>query len=187
MNAMASVIDKKQSGWRPGMPDTSKVGYRLNEEGSGFRLQASIDSLVRLVGILLILGALIQWTIPRVNLTGNIVHNQIMLSIAFSIIGMAIYAYSIRGHRSEIVLDTNKGEIVINQLTRQNRVRASKHIPLRRIKSIYVRRKQGTEFNAALHIRHMDSPTEICAIRGQHDELEYMHRELCRDIRMVRL
>lgn len=189
MNAMSSVaktMARDDAEWEPMQAKTDKRGYQVSETSGEFKFGTGLDAVARFIGVLLVLGALIQWTIPRVDLSGNIVHNQIMLSIAFSIIGMAIYAYAIRGHRSEILLDMRKGEIIVNQLTRQDRVRSSTKVPLNRIKSIYVRRKGGTEATASLQIRHKDSNTEICAIRGHYEELEELHRQLCRDIRLVR-
>ncbi|WP_204115634.1 hypothetical protein [Shimia biformata] len=186
MNGVAHSLAQDGADWKSPPSKEDKRGYQVSNTRSGLSIGSGVDAVARFVGVLLVLGALIQWTVPRVDLSGNVVHNQIMLSIAFSVIGMAIYAYAIRGHRSEIVLDIRKGEITVNQLTRQDRVRSSTTVPLSRIKSIYVRRKAGIEDTATLQIRHKDSNSEICAIRGDYQELEDLHRQLCHDIRMVR-
>ena len=97
-----------------------------------------------------------------------------------------MYSFATRGHRNEIWLDPVKHELRIAALNRRDENRNVTRVPLAKVKSLYVKRPKTRGEPASLQIRMRDSAAEICALRGDEEEMETFHRFLCRDIRMTR-
>lgn len=162
------------------------TAFSMREEEGYFRHTSQTEAVVRFVGIVVILGAFIQWLTPDTSIAGMNPHlTKMGLSIAFSLVGIAIYTNAMRGHRSEVSFDPVRQDICIAHLDRRDGVRSSRRIPLRNIKSIYVLKSEAPGVPSKMRIKLFDSPTEITAVRGPYAEIEMAHRELCHNIRLI--
>ncbi|MGX9351410.1 hypothetical protein ACS3QZ_09410 [Shimia sp. W99] len=186
MNALVRFGAVGAENWHSLRAEAADGGYAVSESDGKFRHTSRNEAILRFFGILIVLGALVQWTFPDANFAGDPVTSKALLSIAFALVGLAVYSFATRGHRSEIRFDPRKNELVVSALNRQDRHKAVKRVPLRNVKSIYVRRSDMPPGMAALRIRFNNSPNEITAIRGTDTEIEMLHSLLCRDIRMAR-
>ncbi|TCL08088.1 hypothetical protein BXY66_0121 [Shimia isoporae] len=186
MNAMTRLGTLGADSWHSLTAAPVNAGYRFSETKGRFRHTSRNEALLRFLGLTLVMGALVQWTLPNANFVGDPNSTKALLSIGFSLVGMALYHFAVRGHRSEISFDPIKGEIVVCALSRQDRQKGTRRIHLSKVKSIYVRRSDMPPGEAALRIRLNDTSHEITAIRGAHDEIELAHGLLCRDIRMAK-
>lgn len=158
--------------------------YRARETEGYFRTSTQSEAVLRFIGIVLLLGAFIQWLLPQsANL--EMMMTQVGLAVACSVIGLAVYTYSMRGSRYEIELDPVAQTLSLSRLDRRDNVRRARHFPLSEIKSIYVLKGEsiGTPAKMRLRLRHQD--TEITALRGTYEDVELMHRALCRSIRLL--
>lgn len=186
MNAMTRLGTLGADSWNTLNAAPVDSGYSFSETNGRFQHSGRSETILRFVGLTFVMGALVQWALPNISFAGGADSTKALLSIAFSLVGMAIYHFGVRGHRSEIRFDPAKGEVVVSALNRQDRQKAVRRIHLSKVKSIYVRRSDMPAGQAALRIRLNGSAAEITAIRGDHDEIELAHGLLCRDIRMAK-
>lgn len=186
MNAMTRLGTLGADSWCSLNAEPVESGYSFKEAKGSFRHSGRNEMLLRFVGLTLVMAALVQWAVANLTFAGDANTPKALLSISCSLIGMAIYHFAVRGHRSEIRFDASKGEIIVSALSRQDRQKGTQRIHLSRVKSIYVRRSNMPEGHAALRIRLNDRSNEITAIRGDHNEIELAHGLLCRDIRMAK-
>lgn len=159
--------------------------FSMRETEGYFRHTSRNEAVIRFVGIVIVLGAFVQWLTPNASLAGDAHLTKMGMSIAFSTVGIAIYTWAMRGHRIEIAFDPERREITISKLDRRDGVRARRSIPLRNIKSVYVLKAESPGAPSKMRIRLNDSPTEITAVRGSYEEIEMAHRQLCRSIRLA--
>lgn len=183
-------IAVNQSSVQPAKVRTPETGqtaaFSMREKAGNFRHTSRNEAVIRFVGIVIILGAFIQWMMPNANFAGsNPEATKLGLSIAFSLIGIAIYTFATRGHQSEISLDPVRQDICITQMDRRGGVRSNRRIPLRTIKSIYVMKSQAAGAPSKMRIKLTNSPNEITAVRGKYEDIELAHRQLCRNIRLT--
>ena len=161
-------------------------GFSMREKDGNFRHTSRNEAVIRFVGIVVIFGAFVQWLTPDANFAGADPHlTKIGLSIAFSLVGIAIYTFATRGHRSEISFDPVRQDICIAHLDRRGGVRSSRRIALHNIKSIYVMKSEKAGTPSKMRIKLANDPSEITAVRGAYDEIELAHRQLCRNIRLT--
>lgn len=174
-------------------PDTARqinadrdAAFTIREKDDYFRHTSRNEAVIRFFGIVIILGAFVQWLTPNANFAGADPHlTKLGLSIAFSLIGIAVYTFATRGHKSEIAFDPLRQEICISHLDRRGGVRATRLIPLHNIKSIYVMKSDSPGAPSKMRVKLIDSAEEITAVRGRHEEIELAHRQLCRNIRLT--
>ncbi|MGR3713326.1 MAG: hypothetical protein ACU0A6_09420 [Shimia sp.] len=186
MNAMTRLGTLGAESWDTLVAAPDGAGYSFSETPSRFRHSDRNEMVLRFVGLMLVMGALVQWSVPNARFAGDAMTTKALLSVSFSIVGLAIYHFAVRGQRSEIKFDPRKNEIVVSALNRQDRHKSLRRIHLSKVKSIYVRRSDMPAGQAALRIRLLDNSREITAIRGDHGEIELAHGLLCRDIRMAK-
>ncbi|MEP2533708.1 hypothetical protein [Shimia sp.] len=186
MNALTRYGAVGAEGWNSLVAETAENGYAVSESSGKFRHTSRTEAILRFFGILIVLGSLVQWSFPDANFAGDPMISKLLLSVACAVTGLAVYSFAIRGHRSEIRFDPRKNELIVSALNRQDRHKAVRRVPLRNIKSIYVRRSDMPPGMAALRIRFNNNPNELTAIRGTDSEIEMLHSLLCRDIRMAR-
>lgn len=162
------------------------AAFSMREKDGNFRHTSRNEAVIRFVGIVVILGAFVQWVTPDANFAGADPHlTKLGLSIAFSLIGIAIYTFATRGHRSEISFDPVRQDICIAHLDRRGGVRSSRRVALHNIKSIYVMKSEKAGTPSKMRIKLVNDPSEITAVRGRYDEIELAHRQLCRNIRLT--
>lgn len=186
MNALVRLGTIRAENWNSLTAAPSGAGYSVSETSGSFQHSNRNETMLRFVGIVFVLGSLVQWSFPQANFAGDPMASKALLSIAFTLVGMAIYHFAVRGHRSEIRFDPKKNLLLVSALNRQDRQKSTRRIHLRQIKSIYVRRSDMPAGTAALRIRLNDRPNEITAIRGEATEIELVHGLLCRDIRVAK-
>lgn len=159
--------------------------YTAREMDGYFRHTSQSEAIIRFIGIVLILGAFIQWLVPE-NADGfPSLMTKTGLAVAFSLIGIAIYTSAMRGSRHELRLDPSRRDLTLARLDRRDNVRSSKSFPLTQIKSIYVKKPEVPGAPARMQLRLINSSNEITAIRGPYQEVEMMHRTLCRHIHIL--
>lgn len=186
MNAMTRLGTLGADSWDTLVAAPDGAGYSFSEIPGRFRHSNRNEMILRFIGLMLVMGALVQWSLPNARFAGDAMTTKALLSISFSIVGLAVYHFAVRGQRSEIRFDPRKGEIILSALNRQDHHKGVRRIHLSKVKSIYVRRSDMPEGQAALRIRLINNSREITAIRGDHGEIELAHGLLCRDIRMAK-
>lgn len=160
------------------------ANYRARETEGYFRTSTQSEAILRFIGIVILLGALIQWLLPQSE-TPEMMMTKVGLAVAFSVIGLAVYTYSMRGSRYEIELDPTAKTLSLSRLDRRNNVRSAKNFSLSDIKSIYVQKGDSIGAPSKMRLRLRDQDKEITALRGNYNDVELMHRALCRSIRLL--
>ncbi|CUK04506.1 hypothetical protein PH7735_02790 [Shimia thalassica] len=185
MNAQVGTNIMGVAGYQTLSATQGKAGFTVREVNGHFRHTSRNEAVVRFLGIVIILGAFIQHLVPDTLFGGNPAMTKVLLSVAFSCVGIALYSFAVRGHRSEIVFDPLRQDICISKLDRRGNLRLTKHIPLSQIKSIYVLKAETPGVPSKLRVKMMGDQPEISALRGPYEEIELMHRQLCRVIRIA--
>jgi hypothetical protein len=158
--------------------------YKARETEGYFRTTTQSEAVLRFLGIVIVLCAFIQWLLPQSG-SAEMMMTKVGLAVAFSIIGLAAYTFTMRGHRYEIELDPKAYNLTLSRLDRRDNVRKSTKIHLDNIKSIYVLKGDGIGIPSKMRIRLCDQDEEITALRGRYEDIELMHRALCRSIRLL--
>ena len=159
--------------------------YAVREEEGYFRHTSRNEAVIRFIGIVIVLGAFVQWLTPDANFAGDPHVTKMGMSIAFSMVGIAIYTYAMRGHRIEIQFDPNAQELTLTKLDSRGGTRSRRVIPLRNVKSIYVLKAEAPGAPSKMRLKLYDSHDEITALRGSYEDVELAHRQLCRNIRVA--
>lgn len=159
--------------------------YRARETEGYFRTTTQSEAVLRFIGIVIVLGAFIQWLLPNGE-SIEMVMTKVGLAVAFSIIGLALYTFTMRGSRYEIALDPTDLSLTLSRLDRRDNVRKARKFPLSEIKSIYVLKGDGVGVPSKMRLRLRHEDAEITALRGRYEDVELMHRALCRSIRQLR-
>ncbi|WP_299354887.1 hypothetical protein [uncultured Shimia sp.] len=159
--------------------------FSVRERDDYFRHTSRNEAVIRFVGLVILLGAFVQWLTPDANFAGDPHVTKVGMSIAFSMVGLALYTYTMRGHRIEIRFDPSKHVLSVAKLDQRDRTRSIRNIPLRNIKSIYVLRAEVAGAPSKMRIKLYDNPTEQTVLRGSYDEVELAHRQLCRSIKLA--
>jgi hypothetical protein len=158
--------------------------YRARETEGYFRTTTQSEAVLRFIAIVIVLGAFIQWLLPDGN-GAEMMMTKVGLAVAFSIIGLALYTFAMRGSRYEIELNPTDKTLTLSRLDRRDNLRKAKRLHLDDIKSIYVLKGDGVGIPSKMRIRLRHHDEEITALRGHYDDVELMHRTLCRSIRML--
>ena len=95
---------------------------------------------------------------------------------------LVVYAFVSRGFQRALKLNLPKREMLIAKRNAAGQIRIARTVKFSEIESAFVRRK-GT--GATLHLRLKSFPPEICILSGRQDEIEALHRRLCRDLRFA--
>lgn len=185
MNAITGISAVQAHNWQSLSSSSDKGRLTIREINGYFKHTSRNEDIVRFLGIVMVLGGFIQWVGPNTDLVGDPTMTKVGLSVAFSIIGMALYSFATRGHRNEIMLHPVRKELRIANLNRQDRTKSEKKVALSDVISIYVRRPETPLAPASLQIRLRSSTTEICALRGKLLDIESLHRQLCHEIRQI--
>ncbi|MCW8842136.1 MAG: hypothetical protein OQK00_01840 [Rhodobacteraceae bacterium] len=184
MNAAISDLSIGPPKKRSIKASRSKQSYRARETEGYFRTTTQSEAVLRFIGIVVVLGAFIQWLLPQDN-TIEMMMTKVGLAVAFSIIGLAFFTATMRGNRYEIALDPTSKTLTLSRLDRRDNVRKIRRIKLSDIKSIYVLKSDAIGTPSKMRIRLKARDEEITALRGQYDDIELMHRALCRSIRLL--
>ncbi len=185
MNALSRVDSTGMDSWDTLSAQRTGADFCVSETSGDFRHSSLTEDALRFFGIILVLGALVQWSFPNASFAGDPLASKSLLSVAFAVVGMAAYRFAIRGHRSEMRLDRKKKELILSALNRRDLKKGTRRIALRDIKSIYVGRTDMPMGKAALRVRLKTHSKEVIALRGDLDEVQSAHALLCRDIRAV--
>ncbi|WP_412552180.1 hypothetical protein [Shimia sp. MIT1388] len=183
MHALGQLGTIDDHHWDTLQPRPSHAGYCVRETDGEFRHSSIKETLLRFIGVMFVLSALVQWTFPNANFVGDPMMSKSLLSIAFALIGMAAYRFAMKGHRAEIRFDGKSRTIVLCALNRRDQQKGARKLPLRDITSIYVRRTDMAAGKAALRIRLKSGGAELTALRGDLAEVEAVHALLCSKIR----
>ena len=171
--------------WGTLSDQAADIGCRGRETRGSFRHNALAEDIMKFLGIGIILFALGQWVSPDFSEVDPAGVTQTLLSIAFSLIGLAVYVFATRGSRNEIAIDYSTGEVCIARLDRQDRVRGIRRIPASQIKSLYVCRSETPGEPAKLRIRLFGTNSEVTALRGEVADIEILHHRLCRALQVL--
>ncbi len=185
MNMVSRMDGTALPNWQSLNSSKNGAGYRIREADGFFRHSERNEAVVRFVGIIIVMGTFVQWTFPNANALGDPMLTKVLLAVAFSLIGLAVYSFATRGHRCEVLYDPGHSEIHIYHLSRRDEPKSAMKLSLNDVKSIYVKRPETTGTPAELRVRLKNSIREICVIRGDNEEIESLHRHLCRDIRLA--
>ncbi|MEQ9695274.1 hypothetical protein [Shimia sp. SDUM112013] len=185
MNAPVGRNVMDVAGYQTLAATAGENGFAAREVDGHFRHTTRNEAIVRFVGIVIILGAFIQHLVPNASFAGNPTVTKALLSVAFSCIGLAVYSFAMRGHRSEVMFDPMRQDLCISKLDRRGNLRSSRRIPLRHIKSLYVKKAETPGTPSRLRVKLAGTSDEITALRGPYAEIEMMHRQLCRNIRIA--
>lgn len=158
--------------------------YHARETEGYFPTTTQSEAVLRFVGVVLLLGALIQWLLPQ-NGSPEMMMSQVGLAVGFSVIGLAVYTYTMRGNRYEVELDPVTKTLSLSRLDRRDNVRHRRQLSLDDITSIYIHRSESTGTPSQIRIRLRRNSEEITALRGHYEDVELMHRALCRSIRLA--
>ncbi|NKW92070.1 hypothetical protein HGD87_05965, partial [Rhodobacteraceae bacterium R_SAG9] len=175
MHALGQLGTIDDYHWDTLQPRPSKAGYCVRETDGEFRHSSLKETLLRFIGVIFVLSALVQWTFPNANFAGDPMMSKSLLSIAFALIGMAAYRFAMKGHRAEIRFDEKSRTIVLSALNRRDQQKGARKLPLRDITSIYVQRTDMAAGKAALRIRLKSGGAELTALRGDLAEVEAVH------------
>lgn len=170
---------------RPTRPGAPAAAFSIRESKGYFRHSSRNEAVIRFVGTVIILGGFVQWLAPEGFIPNFWPMPKLGLGVAFSIVGIALYTFAMRGHRIEVAFDPVRRKISVRRLDRRDGVRSSQDVALRNIKSIYVLKASTPGAPSKMRLKLYDSPAEITILRGTYQDVELAHRQLCQSIRLA--
>lgn len=168
--------------WESVMMFPSALGVTARERPERFRLEAATEVVLRLAGILFIVGAIIVQALLPDNATEQMVTNSRFLSLASVAVGLFVFAYGTRGFRHQLRLNIVQRTLELTRININDQGRVSRTIKIDEIESFYVVRPKNPKANAKLFVRTRTSGAPFFAISGQQDEIERLHQEMCSSI-----
>lgn len=185
MNAMRDYDILRNTLWRTISVSKTQRGYAVYETPDRFWRERLAEAVLRIVGVSLILVGYIQWFLPDTVLSGNPVLERMALSGLFMGTGITLYLFASRGFRKEVHFEVVARQISIGRLNTKDRCLISRQIPMDRIESLFVVRAGPDHPLATLNVRMKGFPRTYCVMRGAQSEIEELHRQLCRDIKLT--
>lgn len=159
--------------------------YHARETNGYFHTTPQTEAVLRFIAVVILSGAFIQWLMPHGE-SLEMTMTKVGMAVAFSITGLALYTFTMRGHRYELTLDPATRKLNLSCLDRRDNLRKSRSFNINEIKSIYVHKGDGVGTPAQMRIRLYRHNEEITALRGSYEDVELMHRALCRSIRLLK-
>ncbi|SLN63532.1 hypothetical protein ROA7450_03329 [Roseovarius albus] len=160
----------------------SALGVTARERPERFRLEAITEVVLRLAGVLLIVGAIMVQALLPDNATEQMVTSSRFLSLASVAVGLFIFAYGTRGFRHQLRLNIVQRTLELTRININDQGRISRTINIDDIESFYIVRPKVPNGVAKLYVRTQASGTPFFAIGGQLDEIERLHQEMCSSI-----
>ncbi|MBD3677535.1 MAG: hypothetical protein HUJ27_03930 [Rhodobacteraceae bacterium] len=179
------MSDDTNGRWTSLLFTESVRGYDVSEAARGFQRETLTENILRLVGILLTLGAYALWLLPVSYFKADPLITRIILSFTFVATGVFLYMFSMRGFRHEIQIAPAQRVVHLARLNGQGQSRITKTIEMADIGSFFVKRPTEKGTKAALWIRLKNEEEPSFIMRGELDELERLHERLLRDIRFA--
>ncbi|WP_372885142.1 hypothetical protein [Shimia sp.] len=164
---------------------TPATAFSIRESKGYFRHSSRNEAIIRFVGTVIILGGFVQWLTPEGFIPNFWPMPKLGLGVAFSIVGIAIYTFAMRGYRIEMAFDPVRRKISVRRLDRRDGVRSTEDIALRNIKSIYVLKASTPGSPSKMRLKLYDRPEEVTILRGTYQDVELAHRQLCHNIKLA--
>jgi hypothetical protein len=185
MNAATATTDFTTETWGSLHVTATDAGYAVYEAEARFWRERLAESALRLTGMFLILAGYVQWFLPDAMMQGDPMLAHVALSVAFMGTGMGLYFFASRGFRKELHFDMFGKTLGLARLNGKNRSMVNHLIDMDRIESLCVSRAATPMAMASLILRVKGFPRTHCVMRGTPAEIEKLHRQLSRDIRIA--
>jgi len=140
---------------------------------------------LRIVGVCLILAGYVQWFLPDLLIHGHSVVARLALTAAFMGTGLVLYLFASRGFRKEVHFDTHAKRIRMARVNASDHSMISHDFAMADIESLFVNRSAEQPKLASLDMRLKGSARKFSLMRGAPAEIENLHSQLSRDIKIA--
>jgi len=137
-------------------------------------------ALCAVVGVGL-LGFYLLFALPRIALFSD--NFGVSLSAVMVGISLSLYAFATRGFKPQVGFDKVKKQFWICKLNARNHARIVTYFPRADIQSFFIRRPETPGKDATLCARIHGKSGPVTLLRGNMDDIEEAHRELCEQMR----
>lgn len=181
---MADVAKAGGGTWRTVSMRPTAAGLTAGEKFDRFKLEAMTEVVLRIAGILMVMGSILLWfLLPLDEATGRVVTHSALASF-MAAAGLGVFAYGTRGFRRQLSLDIEKGTLSLTKININDQARMSRTIDLGEIESVFLRRPEMRDGLATLLVRVHGTSAPAIALSGSMNEIETVHRQLCDVIRL---
>lgn len=165
--------------WQSVMVENSEFSLTAQERADRFRLEALTEITLRVFGILMIAAAFLLWILMSGQSVIEIgVSTGVMVAV-LAATGLVIFAYGTRGFRRQMRFDRKRGTLSMTKVNINEQTRVERSIPVERIESMFIHRQAKNAATASLFVRIRGVFSPVCALSGDSDEIEALHRGLC--------
>jgi len=106
------------------------AGLTAGEKFDRFKLEAMTEVVLRVAGILMVMGSILLWfLLPLDEATGRVVTHSALASF-MAAAGLGVFAYGTRGFRRQLSLDIEKGTLSLTKININDQARMSRTIDL---------------------------------------------------------
>lgn len=128
-----------------------------------------------------LLGFYLLFALPRIGLFSD--NFGVSLTAVIVGISLSLYAFTTRGFKPQVGFDKVKRQFWICKLNARNHARIVTYFPRADIQSFFVRRPEALGKDATLCARIHGKSGPVTLLRGNMDDIEEAHRELCEQMR----
>jgi hypothetical protein len=133
--------------------------------------------------VILLFGSILLFVLPE--LLFFVTHPGVSLSASLVGIAVVVYALATRGFKPQVGFDKAKKHIWVCKLNSSGQARIVTYFPIDDVSSVFVKRPEFPSREALLLARVKGRSRSVTLLRGDIDDIEAAHHELCNVIRSV--
>lgn len=157
-------------------------GYEIRENAGHRDQESAMESLLRFLGLVLVLAAYGQWLLPAGLFGDDANLARSGLTFVLGAGGAAIYWFANRGLTNSVQVDLSRRELRLVTRNARNQMRMRQKLPMEGVQSAFLRRSKAPGHDADLCLRLMGG-AELLLAQGPEAEMTAVHRRLCIDLR----
>ena len=127
-------------------------GFVFHEKTQPFGMDAIAEGVLKASALLIMVAAVLPWLIPLSQI-GTGIGGRASITAMAMIVGYALFRYANRGFAQEFQVDTIKREIRIATRNTNGISLVRQTIPMRQIKSSFIRRPANRKGKSKLNLR----------------------------------
>lgn len=160
-------------------------GYEIRENAAQDEHETALESVLRFVGLVLVLAAYAQWLLPASLFGADPGVTRALLTFILGASGAGLYWFANRGLRNALQVDLSRRELRFVSLNARDQSRMRRKMPMDGVQSAFLRRSKDPGHLAELCLR-LATGGEILIAHGAEHEMMNLHRRLCVDLRPLK-
>ncbi len=130
-----------------------------------------IEVLAKAFGVAMAPTGALLILLPGVGSRIQGVPIQLGITLAFFLVGLAVFAYAVRGFRTELQVDTARGQFRLGTVNQRNLFAVRNTYPTSEIESVFLARAKDGRNTAQLFLRIKPTSEKVYVLTGSEQEL----------------